>query len=103
MRALALIATSLVMLFAPGLALAYSEARQGDDWVRIFDSPCVSAETLARIPEQSRNTFSKAQGSFSGQKYFGCWRKMGDSVYIMWEDGDQGIVPQEDLKPVPEA
>jgi hypothetical protein len=99
MRALILI---LLVAAAPALA-GERVARQGDDEVRVFDSPCVSAETIARMPEGSREGWNKVQGRFGGQRYFGCWRPAGDSVYILWEDGDEGVVPEQVLKPVTEA
>lgn len=74
--------------------------RMGKDEARFFDSPCVSAQTLARIPAADRKSFSKAQGIVGGQKFFGCWRPLGNSVYILWEDGDQGIIPNSDIKDV---
>lgn len=88
------------VLSAAGSAVADSEARKGDDVVRIFDTPCVSAETLARIQPHARSMFSKAQGVFGGQKFFGCWVKMDDDVFVIWEDGDRGVIPKADLKPV---
>lgn len=75
-------------------------ARQGNDEVRLFDGPCVSAETMARIPANERESFSKAQGVFGGQKYFGCWQPIEGGVHIMWEDGDQGLIPNAELKEV---
>lgn len=97
MRAYAL---ALILLLASAPALADSEARQGKDWVRIFDAPCVSAETLGRIPPQAREQFHKAQGVVRGEKFFGCWQWIGDFAYILWDDGDEGAVPKSDFKPV---
>lgn len=79
---------------------SYAErvARKGDAEVRIFDSPCVSAETIARIPEKDRKGWGKAIGVFGGQKFFGCWQKMGEDTYVLWEDGDIGVIPAADLK-----
>lgn len=91
-----------LMLFAP-LAHADREVRQGADWVRLHDSACVSAETLARIPAAARDQFSKAQGMHQGQLYFGCWREVGNVVHILWEDGDEGVIPVGILKLLPEA
>lgn len=86
------------LLCAASSSFAAKIAQRGDDWVRVYDSPCVSAETIARIPEGDRKGWGKVQGFFGGQKFFGCWRPMGNSTYILWEDGDQGIVPNGDLK-----
>lgn len=76
--------------------------RQGEDEVKLFESPCVSVETYMRIPEGERRSYSKAVGLFQGQKFFGCWKPMGEGVYILWEDGDQGIIPGHELQPLTE-
>jgi hypothetical protein len=75
-------------------------ARYGQDEVVVFDSPCVSAETLARINPEHRNRFRKAQGKIDGQRFFGCWMKVGEAVYVLWEDGDQGVIQPGELKPL---
>ena len=93
----------IAAVLAAGPALADSEARQGADWVRIFDSPCVSAQTLVLIPPEARSDFQKAQGVYKGEKFFGCWQKRGGIVYILWEDGDHAIIPIEALRRVTEA
>lgn len=94
---------ALILLLAAAPALAETRiARQGADEVRVYDSPCMHAETLIRIPQERRGDFRKAQGTFGGQPFFGCWSPNGDSVYVLWEDGDQGIVPLADLKPIVE-
>jgi hypothetical protein len=96
------IAIFLILLLLAPLALAGERVvRQGADEVRVFDSPCVSAETIGRIPEKDREGWNKVQGRFNGQRYFGCWRPLGDSaIHILWDDGDQGVIPLIELKPV---
>jgi hypothetical protein len=88
----------IAAVLVAGNAFASQTFRRGEDWVRIFESPCVSAETLMRIDEASRKHFQKAQGVVNHERFFGCWRTVGDTVYIIWEDGDEGIVPKGDLK-----
>jgi hypothetical protein len=36
---------------------------------------------------------------FQGQRYQACWRMMGNAAYLVYEDGDQGIIPAAELKP----
>jgi hypothetical protein len=74
-------------------------ARDGDNEVRLFDSPCVHAETLGRLPPPMREKYSKATGRFQGQMFYGCWRLQGNAAVVIWEDGDQGLIPVADLKP----
>jgi hypothetical protein len=87
MRALVLI---LLLAAAPAFA-AQRIVREGADEVRVFDSPCVSAQTMALIRESERHLYGKAQGTIGGERFFGCWRAFGDSVYILWDDGDGGV------------
>lgn len=105
MHALALIAVALVALFVTGLALADAEARQGNDFVRITARPCKDEKVLAAIAMHGRNPldFRSARARFAGVEYVACWAMMGNAAYLIYEDGDQGVVPQADLKPVPEA
>jgi hypothetical protein len=95
----------LILLLLTPLALAETRVlRQGNDEVRVFDGPCVSAETIGRIPENEREGWKKVQGYINGQRYFGCWRPLDEAfVYILWEDGDQGLIPLTELKPVIEV
>jgi hypothetical protein len=95
---------ALILLFLAPMALAGQRvASEGDDEVRIFDTPCVSMETIARIPEANREGWGKVQGRVQGQRFFGCWRALGEAIYILWEDGDQGIMPLQEFHPAPEA
>jgi hypothetical protein len=90
-------------LLAAGPAFASQTARVGDDWVRLFDSPCVSMETMARIPPAMRDQFKKVQARFQGQTYFGCYIVRDGAAYVLYEDGDQGIIPLEAFKQDKEA
>jgi hypothetical protein len=93
----------LVLLVATGCLAGERVARQGDDEVHVFDSPCVSAQTIIRIPENAREGWGKMQGRYQGERFFGCWRALGDNILILWEDGDQGLLPVQDFKPVLEV
>lgn len=88
----------LVVLLAAGAAHASQTAKQGEDWVRIFDSPCVSAQTMAMIPAAMRSQFKKLQARFQGQTYFGCYVVRNGAVYAIYDDGDKGIIPLEAFK-----
>ena len=34
-----------------------------------------------------------------GRTFTACWRKAANVAHLLYEDGDQGIVPLADLKP----
>lgn len=93
---------TLLLVAAP--ALADSVARQGADWVRITARPCTNEKVPQHIPDAGRRLdFRAATAQFGGQGYSACWTPIPGGVGLVYEDGDQGIVPQGDLKPVPEA
>jgi hypothetical protein len=34
-----------------------------------------------------------------GQTFTACWRVVGNAAHLLYEDGDQGIIPLAELKP----
>jgi hypothetical protein len=73
-------------------------AKQGSDWVRIYDQPCADKNVLPRLPEAVRGEYQKAEAFFGGKTFSACWVANGGGVHLIYEDGDQGIVPFRDLK-----
>jgi hypothetical protein len=94
----------LIMLALPSGARAEDRiARQGHDEVMISESPCMFASVLIEIDKVlpgQREQFRRAVTHFGGKKYFACWRPMGGGAHLVYEDGDQGIVPFADFKRV---
>jgi hypothetical protein len=78
-------------------------AVNGPNSVTLWDSPCVHGETLWRISTmvapQFRDKFRKARAMVGGKDYFGCWIVEGDMVHLIYEDGDQGLLPIADFAP----
>jgi hypothetical protein len=94
----------LILMLACAPVLADSEARHGNDVVRITARPCSDPNVLRHIPDSGRQLdFRAATGTFSGQTYSACWTPIPGGVGLIYEDADQGVIPQGDLKPVPEA
>lgn len=95
------------MLVLPLGARADAVARTGSDWVRVTANACADEKVLAHIREarQSPEDFRAAVAYFGGQHFSACWRPMFEHqrALIWYEDGDQGLVPFGDLKPVPSA
>lgn len=96
-----------ILLLAVAPAFADSEARVGADWVRIAATPCTDEKVLAHITAAGDNPldYRAARAEFQGAPYIGCWRPLMDKgvVYIRYDDGDQGVVPFGDLKPLKTA
>lgn len=74
-------------------------ARQGNDSVRLSDSACSSQEVLRRIEPGTAGDYKAASAVFQGQNFTACWRIMGNVAHLIYEDGDQGIIPVQELKP----
>ncbi|MGP1685307.1 MAG: hypothetical protein ACTS8S_23525, partial [Giesbergeria sp.] len=77
--------------------------RQGSAEVRISDAPCMYAGVLQHIQEAERPQFRKASGRFDGQSFFACWVQQRDQIFLVYEDGDLGVVPVKQFKDVPSA
>lgn len=90
----------LTLAAAPALA-ADRIAKEGDNEVRLTESPCTVASVLRHIPEELRMHYQRADGRMGGQRYFACWREGGGMVHLWWEDGDQGFIPVRALRDVP--
>lgn len=74
-------------------------ARQGDDSVRLSDAACKSELVLGRLEPASATQYRAASAVFQGQRFQACWRMVGNAAHLVYEDGDQGIIPVAELKP----
>lgn len=74
-------------------------ARQGNDSVRLSDTACISQLVLNRLDPSSVEEYKAASAVFQGQRFTACWRMMGNVAHLVYEDGDQGIIPVQELKP----
>jgi hypothetical protein len=43
--------------------------------------------------------YKSATAVVDGQTFNACWRPVGNAAHLMYEDGDQGLIPLSDLKP----
>jgi hypothetical protein len=85
--------------FTPAAHAGDLVARQGDDSVRLHDTACTSAAVLARLDADQVREFRAADARFQGQDFVACWRLMGNVAFLVYEDGDQGVIPVQELKP----
>jgi opacity protein-like surface antigen len=98
MKAFVICAALATLAAAPAFAEDLV-ARQGDDSVRLSDAACKSELVLSRIEPGMATEFRAASAMFQGQRFQACWRMMGNAAYLMYEDGDQGVIPANELKP----
>ncbi|MBC7604022.1 MAG: hypothetical protein H7255_15355 [Ramlibacter sp.] len=96
MRTVLLLCAALAAA-APALAQDFV-ARQGEDTIRLADAPCENEGVLGKVPEQFQSQYLKATAVVQGQSFSACWRKAGEVVHLIYEDGDQGLLPLTDLK-----
>jgi hypothetical protein len=92
---------AIVLCAALAAAPVFAEqlvARQGDDSVRLADSPCQSEQVLGRLEPKTHEEYKAATAVFQGQNFVACWRVMGGVAHLVYEDGDQGIIPMAELK-----
>jgi hypothetical protein len=74
-------------------------AYNGGDSVHLSDTPCSNAQVLDQVPPTMRSEFRAASAVLEGQSFVGCWRVMGEAAHLLYEDGDQGLIPLSVLKP----
>jgi hypothetical protein len=74
-------------------------ARQGDDSVRLSETTCSSQLVLRRLDPSTAGEYKQASAVFQGQRFTACWRMMGNVAHLVYEDGDQGVIPVRELKP----
>jgi uncharacterized membrane protein len=93
---LACVALAAAPVFAEELV-----ARNGSDSVRLAEGPCTSESVLAKLQaeKQEGGEYKAASAQVGGQSFQACWRVVGNSAHLMYEDGDQGLIPLAELKP----
>ena len=74
-------------------------ARNGGDSVRLGDAPCTSQLVLGLLEPRLQPKYKTASAVVKGQTFTACWRKTGNVAHLLYEDGDEGIVPMAELKP----
>ncbi len=74
-------------------------ARQGSDSVRLADGPCISKPVLGRLEPALQQDYKAATAVVQGRTFDACWRMTSQGAHLLYEDGDQGLVPTSDLKP----
>ena len=85
------------LAFAPAFADELV-AREGNDSVRLADAPCQSQVIMKLVEDSSPTEYKAASATVQGQQFVACWRDMGSVAHLVYEDGDQGIIPMVELK-----
>lgn len=85
------------LLAAPAMADEVI-ASNGADSVRLSDSQCTSEEVLEQVTPPLREKLRDAVATISGQSFKACWVVEGNMAHLVYEDGDQGLVPLTEFR-----
>lgn len=79
-------------------------ARQGSDYVIVHTgSACTNDKILSVIPAEYQDKFRAAEAHVNGQDYKACFILHEEMVYLVYEDGDKGVIPASAFEPLKEA
>lgn len=85
------------LLAAPAIAEEVV-ATNGSDSVRLSDSQCSIQKVLELVPATMREQLRDATAVIQGQSLKACWVVNGKAAHLLYEDGDQGIVPLTEFR-----
>ncbi len=91
-----LIAASIVA-FSASVSAQSLVARQGGDSVRLSEQPC-PVQVMPHLPQQMAGEFKAALTHIGGVHYVACWRRVGVAAHVIYEDGDQALIPMAEFK-----
>jgi len=74
-------------------------AHQNGDIIRLADKACAIESVLRRFDPAQHALFRSASAVVQGQTYLACWRVTPAGAHLLYEDGDEGVVPFRILRP----
>jgi hypothetical protein len=90
------------LLALPALADDFI-ASNGRDSVRLTQGPCPK-DILALMRPEIHDVVKAAVTKVNGKEFRGCWMVQPSGVVtLLYEDGDEGVVPLKDFKRAPGA
>ncbi len=84
-------------LAGPALA-ADMVASEGGDTVRLAEAACTNTTVLDKVDPAMRPYLRAASAELQGHTFVGCWRPTAAGAHLIYEDGDQGLVPLDNLR-----
>jgi len=89
----------LAVTLAAGAAMAADlVAYEGTDMIRLTRQACTNPAVLGRLDPQLQTQFRSANAVLQGQRYAACWSMTPTAAYLVYEDGDEGLVPLNKLE-----
>lgn len=73
-------------------------AYQGTNAIRLTEAACTDDAVLQQLAPELRPYFRSAWAQVEGKRYNACWGTLPTAVILVYEDGDQGLVPLSDLR-----
>jgi hypothetical protein len=73
-------------------------ASNGKDMVRLYDTACSNDQVLSRVTPRIRALLRNASAVVDGRSFKACWAVDGTAAHLLYEDGDQGLIPLSDFK-----
>ena len=86
-----------VLIAAPAMAEELV-ARNGTDLIRLSDGPCTREQVLNRLKPQFHIALRNATALVHGRTFKACWIIDGHAAHLIYEDGDQGLIPLSNFK-----
>lgn len=75
-------------------------SHEGDATIRLADKECTSQPVLDQLKPELRPQFRAASAVLQGRAFDACWHITPRGAHLIYEDGDEGLVPFDALKPL---
>lgn len=91
---------AILMLIASTFALADAVFREGSDVVHLRNAACTDEKVLvlARAVDPDADDLRAASAIVGGKVFGACWHLHNGTVHVLYEDGDQGLIPPQLLR-----
>lgn len=73
-------------------------ASDGRNSVRLTDQPCVDAAVLKHLNPKYRDVVQEASAVIDGHQYAACWMVDRDQAHLLFDDGEQALIPRSSFR-----
>jgi hypothetical protein len=94
-----LLIVAAILAASPAFASDSMIARNGQNWLRLYDKPCSSEDVRALLRDKWKDKFRAAHSQANGQEFEACWLEKDGQVFVLFEDGDRLVLPRDAFKP----
>ena len=93
----AFLCTALALAVAPAMGTELV-AYDGNSTVHFDSAACTNTAVLSHVEASAHEQFRMALAELKGQTFRACWRVTPIGAHLVYEDGDQGLIPLAALK-----